>query len=107
MAGEELRGSQSSSDQGKSGPSRIMSRQMAIYYSNCAMVATSPKDVAILFGRYVPANDETGAQSMAELYERQIYMTLEQAEELARTLNQTVLLMRQRQEEQAKQQATQ
>lgn len=80
-------------------PSRIMSRQMAIYYSNCAMVATSPKDLAILFGRYVPANDDKGQQSMAELYERQVYMTMEQAEELARTLTQTVQMMKQRQQQ--------
>lgn len=53
---------------------RIMSRQMAIYYSNCAMVATTPKDISLIFGRYVPANNQQGEQTMAELYERHIYM---------------------------------
>jgi len=70
--------------------SRIMSRQMAIYYSNCAMVATTPKDISLIFGRYVPANNPQGGQTMAELYERHIYMTVEQAEELAKTLTKTI-----------------
>lgn len=75
---------------------RIMSRQMHIYYANCAMVATSPKDVAVMFGRYVPTSEEGGGQRMAELYERQIYMTLEQADELARALTRTVEIMKSR-----------
>jgi hypothetical protein len=54
----------------------------------------------------VPANDDKGQQSMAELYERQVYMTLEQAEELAKTLNQTVQMMRQRQQQQGAEQQT-
>jgi hypothetical protein len=32
---------------------RIMSRQMAIYYSNCAMVATAPKDISLIFGGFL------------------------------------------------------
>lgn len=75
---------------------RIMSRQMAIYYSNCAMVATTPKDISLIFGRYVPANNQQGEQTMAELYERHIYMTVEQAEELAKTLSKTVEMFKSR-----------
>ena len=75
---------------------RIMSRQMAIYYSNCAMVATTPKDISLIFGRYVPANNQQGEQTMAELYERHIYMTLEQAEELNNTLTRTLEVIKSR-----------
>ncbi len=71
-------------------PSRVLARDISIFYSNCVMVATSPRDISILFGRLVPATDEKGGQALAELYERQIYMTLEQAEDLAKVLAQTI-----------------
>jgi hypothetical protein len=77
------------------GPSRMMSQQMAIYYSNCALVATSPRDISLFFGRFVPVPDK-GSQGLGELYERQIYMTVEQAEDLARMLTQTVRMYRSR-----------
>jgi hypothetical protein len=83
------------------GPARLMSRQIAVYYTNCAMVATSPRDISLYFGRYVPASDEGGGQQLAELYERQIYMTVEQAEDLAKILNQTIQTIRNRPERQA------
>jgi hypothetical protein len=73
---------------------RIMSRQMAIYYSNCAMVATTPKDISLVFGRYAPANNQQAEQTMAELYERHIYMTVEQAEELTKTLTKTLEIIK-------------
>ena len=75
---------------GQMGPSRVLARDISVYYSNCAMVATTPRDISMFFGRLVPASDEKGGQTLAELYERQIYMTLEQAEDLARMLTQTV-----------------
>jgi hypothetical protein len=78
------------------GPARMMSNQMAIYYSNCAMVATSPRDISLFFGRFVPI-PEKGSQGLGDLYERQIYMTVEQAEDLARMLTQTVQMYRARQ----------
>lgn len=79
-----------------SGPSRMMSNQMAIYYSNCAMVATSPRDISLFFGRFTPVPDNKGGQTLGELYERQIYMTVEQAEDLARMLTQTVQMYQSR-----------
>jgi hypothetical protein len=92
MANDQQDANQSQGPQEESpgGLTRIMSRQMAIYYSNCALVATTPKDISLIFGRYVPANNQQGEQTMAELYERHIYMTFEQAEELSRTLARTV-----------------
>lgn len=71
-------------------PPRMMSQQMRVYYSNCAMVATSPRDISLFFGRYVPGSNEKGEQSMVELYENQIYMTVEQSEDLVRILTQTL-----------------
>lgn len=44
----------------------------------------------------MPRNDEQGNQQLAELYERQIYMTIEQAEDLARTLAQSVQMFKAR-----------
>ncbi len=69
---------------------RLMSNQMGVYYSNCAMVAMSPRDISLYFGRYVPTRDNKGSQQLTELYERQIYMTLEQAQDLVKMLNQTI-----------------
>ena len=90
MANEEQEANQSAQERNPGDLTRIMSRQMAIYYSNCALVATTPKDISLIFGRYVPANNQQGEQTMAELYERHIYMTFEQAEELSKTLARTV-----------------
>lgn len=77
-------------DDSQAGPPRLMSNQMGVYYSNCAMVAMSPRDISLYFGRYVPTRDNRGSQQLTELYERQIYMTLEQAQDLVRMLNQTI-----------------
>jgi hypothetical protein len=74
----------------QSGPARMMSERMSIYYSNCAMAATSPRDVSVFFGRYVPAKDQSGGQTLVELYEQQVYMTVQQAEDLAALLSRTV-----------------
>ena len=76
--------------QAQSGPARRMSERMTIYYSNCAMAATSPRDVSVFFGRYVPITDQSGGQSLIELYEQQVYMTVQQAEDLATLLSRTV-----------------
>jgi Protein of unknown function (DUF3467) len=78
------------------GPARMMSNQMGIYYSNCAMVATSPRDISLFFGRYTPVPDDKGGQTLGELYERQIYMTIEQAEDLAKMLARTLEAFRSR-----------
>ncbi len=68
----------------------MMSNQMGIYYSNCAMVATTPRDISLFFGRYSPVPDEKGGQTLGEFYERQIYMTIEQAEDLVKMLTRTL-----------------
>jgi hypothetical protein len=88
---DEITGQEGASQrQPQSGPARMMSERMSIYYSNTAMVATSPRDISLFFGRYVPAKDQSGGQSLIELYEQQIYMTVQQAEDLATLLSRTV-----------------
>jgi hypothetical protein len=67
-----------------------MSQQMGIYYSNCALVALSPRDISLFFGRFFPMSDGKGPTALGELYERQVYMTIEQAEDLARMLTETI-----------------
>lgn len=78
------------------GPARMMSNQMSVYYSNCAMVATTPRDISLFFGRFTPLQDDSGNQSLGELYERQIYMTIEQAEDLVKMLTRTLEAFRSR-----------
>ena len=85
--------------QPSTGPARAMANQLSVYYANCAMIATSPRDISLFFGRFVPASDEKGGQKLVELYERQVYMTLEQAEDLAAVLNQTVKAFKARREQ--------
>lgn len=70
--------------------SKALSPQLSIYYANCSMIATTHRDISLFFGRIAPMNDGKGAQRLVELYENQIYMTLEQAEELLGVLTQTV-----------------
>jgi hypothetical protein len=84
--------------QAQTGPARMMSAQLSVYYANCVMIATSPRDLSLFFGRFVPTPDEQGGQRLAEVYERQVYMTLEQAEDLANVLNQTVKAFKVRKE---------
>jgi hypothetical protein len=67
-----------------------MSNQISVYYANCAAVALSPRDISLFFGRYVPAPDGKGPRALGELYERQIYMTIEQAEDLAQMLSESI-----------------
>ena len=96
MKGQDQSSEQAATAQTQAGSAKMMSNQLAVYYTNCAMVATSPRDISLFFGRYVPTSDEKGSQKLVELYERQIYMTVEQAEDLARILAQTVEMIKAR-----------
>ncbi len=55
-------------------------------------------DISLYFGRYVPTSDEHGGRQIAELYERQIYMTVEQPEDHPKILNQTIQALKKRTE---------
>ena len=58
--------------------------------------STTPRDISLYFGRFTPVADDKGNQSLGELYERQIYMTIEQAEDLAKMLTRTLEAVRSR-----------
>jgi hypothetical protein len=74
---------------------RMASREgMESYYSNCAVVASSPREISVLFGRYVTPPPGSGSAELNPVYERQIYMTVEQAEDLAKALVETVRLFK-------------
>jgi hypothetical protein len=69
---------------------RQMSREMNVYYSNCAMVGTTHREVSLFFGRLAPGAEGHGRSPMMELYERQVYMTVDQAEDLVQVLLQSI-----------------
>lgn len=71
-------------------PARIVKDDISVYYSNCAMVGTSPVDLCVYFGRFGQTTDNNQQPLMAEIYEKQIYMTVDQARRLAAVLSQTL-----------------
>jgi hypothetical protein len=62
---------------------RIIPKGLAVYYSNCAMVTASHRELSVMFGRVGTAD---GTPGLAEIYERHIYMTVEQAVDVARSI---------------------
>jgi hypothetical protein len=60
------------------------------YYANCVVVATSPREVSVIFGRYAAPYPGTEGQDVVPLFEKQILMTVEQAEELVKALGEAV-----------------
>ncbi len=63
------------------------------YYSNLALIVSTPVDISIIFGRHVTAVGPQG-QTSVPAYEKQIVMTLEQAESLVGTLSKAVTEMK-------------
>ena len=62
---------------------RIVPKGLAVYYSNSALVTASHRELSVMFGRVGTAD---GAPGLAEVYERHIYMTVEQAIDVARAI---------------------
>ncbi|MBI5572517.1 MAG: DUF3467 domain-containing protein [Desulfomonile tiedjei] len=89
--------SQEASNPNMAAPMRVIQDKIPMYYSNCAMLATTPVDISIYFGRLLPVN-QGGAQGLAEYFEQQVVVTVEQAKKLAQALAQTVQLMEARQQ---------
>ena len=86
----EIKDPQKPQQAGPGGGVRLMSKDLNVYYSNCAMIAVSPQEISLFYGRYVPTSDDKGSRALAELYERQIYMTFEQAEQIVKLISQTL-----------------
>ncbi len=87
MAEETGKGTnQNSGDKGASQMTslpRIIPKNLAVYYSNCALVTASHRELSVMFGRVGTAD---GAPGLAEVYERHIYMTVDQAIDVARAI---------------------
>jgi hypothetical protein len=62
---------------------RVIPKGLDAYYSNCALVTASHRELSVMFGR-VGTTD--GAPGLAEVYERHIYMTVDQAIDVARAI---------------------
>jgi hypothetical protein len=60
------------------------------YYANCAMVQMTPFDLAILFGKITPVTDGNGQTQLAEVYDRQIYLSHLQARALSDALGRSL-----------------
>jgi hypothetical protein len=69
------------------------------YYSSIALLAISPREISVIFGRYVPRFMETGKRGAVPVFEREILMTVEQAEDLLRALGQAVEDFKKKKEE--------
>jgi hypothetical protein len=65
---------------------RIIPKGLGVYYSNCALVTASHRELSVMFGRVGTAD---GAPGLAEVYERHIYMTVDQAIDVARAIMMT------------------
>lgn len=61
-----------------------------MYYSNCALVANSPRELSILFGRYLTPPPHIRDAKPVPIFAKQIFMTVEQAEELIEILRDAV-----------------
>lgn len=69
---------------------RVLSIKDDPFYANCTMVETSPFDISILFGRVRPRTDDTGNNVLAEVYEKQIYLSHLQAKALHEALGRSL-----------------
>ncbi len=75
-------------------PKRVALRDEP-YYANCAMVQMTPFDLAILFGKITPVIDSNGQTQLAEVYDRQVYLSHLQAAALYDGLGRTMSALRQ------------
>ncbi len=70
-------------------PKRVALRDEP-YYANCAMVQMTPFDLAILFGKITPVTDSNGQTQLAEVYDRQVYLSHLQARALLDALTRSL-----------------
>lgn len=57
-----------------------------VYYSNCMLVANSQRELSVLFGRYATPPPHLRDAKPLPIFAKQIFMTVEQAEELIEIL---------------------
>lgn len=75
-------------------PQRILTEFVDTYYAGCAMVASSPVDISLYFGRYSLKDLDTGRPVLVQVFEKQLYMTVDEAERLGQAILRTVQVFR-------------
>jgi hypothetical protein len=85
--------------QGPERPQAAAPIRLDSYYSSIALLAISPREISVIFGRYAPRFMETGERGAVPVFEREILMTVEQAEDLLRALGQAVEDFKKKREE--------
>lgn len=78
---------------------RGVSVGLETYYSGCAMVVSSPAEISLYFGRYVLSGIDRGKPTLSQVYEKQVYMAVDEAEKLAEAIVRTVRVFRSRNEQ--------
>jgi len=58
------------------------------------MVASSPVDISLYFGRYTLKDLDTGRPVLVQVFEKQLYMTVDEAERLGQAILRTVQVFR-------------
>ena len=67
-------------------PERTVSAPVETYYSGCALVMSSPAEISLYFGRYILKGLDDGRPGLSQIYEKQVYMTVDEAEKLAEAI---------------------
>ncbi len=80
-------------------PERTVSAPVETYYSGCALVMSSPAEISLYFGRYILKGLDDGRLGLSQIYEKQVYMTVDEAEKLAEAILKTVQMFRSRRAE--------
>ncbi len=69
---------------------RSMSDFVDTYYAGCSMVVSSPVDICVYFGRFTLKDLDTGRPNLVQLFEKQVYLTPDEAERLGQAIIKTV-----------------
>jgi|UniRef100_A0A7C4ETB4 hypothetical protein len=71
-------------------PARSLPDFVDTYYAGCTMVVSSPVDICVYFGRYTLKDLETGRPGLVQIFEKQVYLTPEEAERVGQAILKTV-----------------
>lgn len=77
-------------EQTAAAPARSLTDFVDTYYAGCTMVVSSPVDICVYFGRYTLQDLETGHPNLVQLFEKQVYLTPEEAERVGQAILRTV-----------------
>ncbi|MGC8906108.1 MAG: hypothetical protein ACP5M0_01535 [Desulfomonilaceae bacterium] len=71
-------------------PTRTLPEFVDTYYAGCTMVVSSPVDICVYFGRYTLKDLESGRPGLVQVFEKQVYLTPEEAERVGQAILKTV-----------------